>query len=99
FLVALAFVCGRRCLLPLGLLVPWLPEIVRASHASGITKASPIYPSPSPGSLRDTVVRLTFGEHGTAHAPGLRWLQFAGVAAVLVFAFRRAPRVLWVTAV
>jgi hypothetical protein len=28
----------------------------------------------------------------------LRWLQFAVVACVLVMAFRRAPRVLWVTA-
>ncbi|MFL5894207.1 MAG: hypothetical protein ACJ76Z_03720 [Thermoleophilaceae bacterium] len=98
FLIALAFVFGRRCLLPLALLVPWIPEITRASHATGITKVSPIYPNPSPGSLRDTVVRLAFGEHGTAHAAALRWLQFAVVAAVLVYAFRRAPRVLWIAA-
>ena len=98
FLIALSLVVGWRYLLPLLLLIPWIPEIVRAADATGVTKSSPIYPDPSPASLRDVVVRLTFGEHGTAHAAGLRWLQFALVASVLVVAFRRAPRVLWVTA-
>src|SRR3954451_23244372 len=67
FLVALSFVAGWRALLPLGLLIPWLPFIEDSD-----TKVAPAYPSPSPASLRDTVVRLAFGEHGTAHALTLR---------------------------
>ena len=93
FLVALSFVAGWRALLPIALLVPWLPQIHDAS-----TKVAPVYPSPSPASLRDTMVRLTFGEHGTAHALSLRWLQFLLVAAVCVWAFRRAPRMITVAA-
>jgi hypothetical protein len=93
FLVALSFVAGWRALLPLALLIPWLPFVGEAD-----TKVAPVYPDPSAASLRDTVVRLTFGEHGTAHAVGLRWLQFAVVAAVLVWAFSKAPRIITVTA-
>lgn len=99
FLVALAgalawsgMAARRRALLlglaPLALLVPWIPEIVRGADAVGETKVSPVYPGPSLGSLRDVVVRLTFGEHGTAHAVGLRWMQFLVVTAVLVAAAR-----------
>jgi hypothetical protein len=98
FLVALSLAVGWRALPPIAALAAWIPEISRASDATGMTKASPIYPDPSPASLRDTVVRLTFGEHGTAHAAGLRWLQFLLVAAVLVWAFRKAPRVITITA-
>jgi hypothetical protein len=94
FLVALSFVAGWRALLPIAVLIPWLPQIHDAP-----TKAAPVYPNPSPGSLRDTVVRLAFGEHGTAHALALRWLQFLLVAAVCVWAFRRAPRSLAVVAI
>jgi hypothetical protein len=102
FLIALAAaarVPWRRGLLPLLVLVPWIPEIARGADAVGHTKVSPVYPDPSLATLRDLVVRLTFGEHGTAHAAGLRWLQFLVVAAVLVWAFSRAPRLLWMTAV
>jgi hypothetical protein len=94
FLLALSFVAGWRALLPLALLIPWIPQIHDAP-----TKVAPTYPNPSPGSLRDTIVRLTFGEHGTANATTLRWLQFLFVAAVLVWAFRRAPRTISVVAV
>ena len=93
FLVALSFVAGWRALLPLALLIPWIPQIHDTT-----TKVAPVYPSPSAGTLRDTIVRLTFGEHGTAHSLGLRWLQFALVAAVVVWAFRRAPRIIGVAA-
>jgi hypothetical protein len=93
FLLALSFVAGWRALLPIALLIPWLPQI----HDTP-TKVAPVYPNPSPGTLRDTIVRLTFGEHGTANTASLRWLQFLLVAAVLVWAFRRAPRIVWVTA-
>jgi 4-amino-4-deoxy-L-arabinose transferase-like glycosyltransferase len=81
-----------RGLLPLLLLVPWIPEIERGADAVDVTKVSPTYPGPSLGALRDIVVRLTFGEHGTAHAAGLRWLQFLIVAAVLVVAARSLAR-------
>ena len=87
-----------RGLAPLLVLAVWIPEIVRGADRIDKTKVSPVYPGPSPGTLRDLVVRLSFGEHGTAHSPGLRWLQFALVAAVLLWAFARAPRVLWMTA-
>ena len=100
FLIAVAFAVGLerradalKALAPMLLLLAWIPFIEDSD-----TKVSPIYPDPSPGSLRDTLVRLTFGEHGTAHAVGLRWLQFALVVAVAVWAFRRAPRIIWLTA-
>lgn len=104
FLVALAFAIRPtkaelvRALAPLLTLVLWLPEALRGLDAVDVTKVSPIYPGPSPASLRDVVVRLAFGEHATADAVGLRWLQFVAITAVLVVAFRAAPRVLWVTA-
>jgi hypothetical protein len=94
FLVALSFVAGWRALLPIALLFPWLPFVSDAD-----TKVAPVYPNPSPATLRDTIVRLTFGEHGTAHAASVRWLQFLLVATVLVWAFRKAPRIITVTAV
>lgn len=94
FLVAISFVAGWRALLPIALLVPWLPFVENSS-----TKVDPVYPSPSPATLRDTVVRLTFGEHGTANAASLRWLQFLLVAAVCVWAFRKAPRIVTVAAI
>jgi hypothetical protein len=94
FLIALSFVAGWRALVPIALLAPWLPFIENSS-----TKVAPVYPNPSPASLRDTLVRLTFGEHGTANAITLRWLQFLLVAAVCVWAFRKAPRIITVTAI
>ena len=93
FLLALAPVVGWRALLPLPLLAAWLPAI-----GSSTTKVSPVYPDPGLGSLRDLVVRLTFGEHGTAHAAGLRWFQFVVVVVVLAVLVRKAPRIVWVAA-
>jgi hypothetical protein len=100
FLVALALAVGwerradaLKALAPLLLLVLWIPFIEDSN-----TKVDPVYPNPSPGTLRDTLVRLTFGEHGTAHGAGVRWLQFAIVVAVAVWAFRKAPRIVWLTA-
>jgi hypothetical protein len=94
FLVALSFAAGWRALLPIAVLIPWLPFI-----GDSDTKVAPVYPDPSPGTLRDTIVRLTFGEHGTANATSIRWLQFLFVAAVLVWAFRKAPRIVTLTAI
>jgi 4-amino-4-deoxy-L-arabinose transferase-like glycosyltransferase len=100
FLVALSFAVGwrnrgdaARTLAPLAVALVWIPFA-----AGSDTKVAPTYPDPSPASLRDTLVRLTFGEHGTAHNANLRWLQFVLVAAVCAWAFRKAPRIIWVTA-
>jgi hypothetical protein len=100
FIVALALAIGMerradtlKALAPLVLLLAWIPFTQDSD-----TKVAPIYPAPSPASLRDTVVRLTFGEHGTGDATSLRWLQFLLVAAVAVWAFSKAPRIVWLTA-
>jgi hypothetical protein len=101
FLIALALAIGwerradgLKALAPLVLLLAWLPLTEDSA-----TKVDPTYPNPSAASLRDTAVRLTFGEHGTADATSLRWLQFLLVAAVCVWAFRKAPRIITVTAI
>ncbi|HEX4734333.1 MAG TPA: hypothetical protein VH247_07960 [Thermoleophilaceae bacterium] len=100
FLIALAGAVGLerradalKALAPLVLLLTSIPFI-----ADSDTKVAPIYPNPSPASLRDTLVRLTFGEHGTANATSPRWLQFLLVAAVCVWAFSKAPRIITITA-
>jgi 4-amino-4-deoxy-L-arabinose transferase-like glycosyltransferase len=81
-----------RGLLPLLALAPLVPLVVHGAQAVGKTKVAPVYPAPSADTLRDLVVRLTFGEHGTAHGAGIRWLQFAAVAAVLLLAARALAR-------
>lgn len=87
-------------LAPFLALLPWIGQIDRSRDLAGVTKVDPSYPAPSPGSLRDTVVTLAFGEHGSAGAVGLRWLQFvglaivAGVALMLVARRSRAAAVL-----
>ena len=73
-------------LLPLATLLPWIGQINRAQQATGHTKVSPVFPGPSPGSLRDLTVRLVFGEHGSAAGAGVRWLQFLVVVAVVLAA-------------
>src|SRR3954447_4459391 len=65
-------------------LIPWIGEIEHSRDFAGVTKVDPTYPAPSPGSLRDTVVTLAFGEHGSGASVGLRWLQFLAIAVVLV---------------
>ncbi len=70
-------------LAPFLALLPWIGQIDRSRDLAGVTKVDPSYPAPSPGSLRDTVVTLAFGEHGSAGAVGVRWLQFLGVSALL----------------
>src|SRR3954470_16193624 len=95
FLLAIAIAMREwKAAAPIALLIPWIPAMVQANDSTGDTKVSPIYADPSAGTLRDTVVRLTFGEHGAAHASSLRWLQFTLVAAVCVWAFRKAPRMI-----
>ena len=94
FLIAIAIAFREwKAALPIALLIPWLPFTEDSE-----TKVAPIYPNPTPASLRDTTVRLVFGEHGTGHAAGVRWIQFALVVAVCVWAFRKAPRVIGLVA-
>ena len=81
----------RREILALGALpalalVPWLGEFARSLDALDQTKAAPIYPHPSPASVRDSIVPLFTGEHGTADSVGLRTAQFALIAAALAAA-------------
>lgn len=71
-------------LAPFLALAPWMGQIERSRDFAGVTKVDPTYPGPSPGSLRDTAVTLAFGQHGTAGAVGVRWVQFLAVAAVMV---------------
>ena len=82
-------------LAPFLALLPWIGEIDHSRDFAGITKVDPTYPGPSPGSLRDLVVRLAFGEHGSAGSTAVRWLQFLAIALVLGAALaviaRRSP--------
>ena len=92
--------------LPLLALLPWLGEFARSLDALDETKAAPIYPSPSLGSVRDSVVPLFTGEHGAADAAGPRTLQLAVIAAAITAAVvllaragkQRAIQLLGVTA-
>jgi hypothetical protein len=70
-------------LLPFLALLPWIGEIDHSRDLAGITKVDPTYPGPTPGSLRDTVVTLAFGEHGSAGSVAVRWLQFLAIALVV----------------
>lgn len=79
-----------RGALPALALLPWLPELGRGLDAIDETKASPVYPGLSPASLRDVTAALTFGEHGSANAAGLRWLQALAVVGGLAAAARLA---------
>jgi len=72
--------------LPVFALLPWLGEFVRSLDALDETKAAPMYPSPSPASLRDSIVPLFAGEHGTADSAGPRTVQFALIVAALTAA-------------
>ena len=82
-----------RGALPFLVLLPWLPELLRGLETIDETKASPVYPGLSPASLRDVVSALAFGEHGSADAGGVRWLQALAVLGALAAAARaaRAP--------
>ena len=57
-------------LAPFLALLPWIGEIDRSRDFAGVTKVDPTYPGPSPGSLRDSVVSLAFGEHGSSGSVG-----------------------------
>jgi hypothetical protein len=72
--------------LPVLALVPWIGQFARSVDALDETKAAPIYPSPSLASLRDSVVPLFTGEHGTAHSAALRTLEFTAIALALTVA-------------
>ena len=86
-LAALGRVPRRETLLlgaaPALALVPWIPELSRSLDALDETKVSPTYPGPSPGSVRDVVAPLFFGEHGAAGSGGVRAVQALAVLAAL----------------
>ena len=73
----------RLAPLPLLALLPWLGQLSRSLDALDETKVAPTYPGPGPGSLRDVVTPLAFGEHGAASGAAPRTLQFLALAAVL----------------
>ena len=73
-------------LLPAVALLPWIGEAMRSIDALDETKAAPIYPHPSPASLRDLTVPLFTGEHGAADSVGLRTGQFVLMIAALAAA-------------
>jgi 4-amino-4-deoxy-L-arabinose transferase-like glycosyltransferase len=83
-------------LAPMLLLAAWLPELARSLDFEGETKIAPRFPGASPGTVRDVVVSLFFGEEGATAAVGLRVLLFAGLVAALavtvVMLRRRAAR-------
>jgi hypothetical protein len=72
--------------LPVVALLPWIGEFLRSLDALDETKAAPIYPHPSPASLRDSTVPLFVGEHGASDSAGARTVQFALVVAALTAA-------------
>jgi len=72
--------------LPLLALLPWIGEFVRSVDALDETKAAPIYPSPSPASVRDSVVPLFTGEHGASDSAAARTAEFGLIVAALIAA-------------
>jgi 4-amino-4-deoxy-L-arabinose transferase-like glycosyltransferase len=70
-------------LAPFLALLPWIGEIDHSRKFAGVTKVDPTYPGPSPGSLRDSVVSLALGEHGSSGSVAVRWLQFLAIAIVV----------------
>jgi hypothetical protein len=67
------------------LYLPWLHQARRSLDALNHSKVAPHYPAPTPNGIRDTLVPLFFGEHGTAASGVLRWLQFLALAAGLAW--------------
>ncbi len=80
---ALRLRIGALGLLPLASLLPWIGQIERAQDALHHTKVLPVAPSPSPGTLRELIVRLALGEHGAGSSAGVRWLELLALAALL----------------
>jgi hypothetical protein len=81
--------------LPLLAIIPWIPQIVRGENAVGQTKLATPFAAPSPDTLRELTVSLTFGANGGTSSAAGQWLEFAvivvlaGAVAVLL---RRAIR-------
>jgi hypothetical protein len=65
------------------LFLPWVQQARRSIDALDESKVAPRYPGPTPGGIRDKLVPLFFGEHGTAHSHALRWLQLLAIVAAL----------------
>ena len=69
--------------IPVALLLPWVHQALRGLDALDESKVAPDYPAPTPNGIRDALVPLFFGEHGTADSPALRWLQLLALIAAL----------------
>jgi hypothetical protein len=64
-------------------LLPWVHQIGRSLDARGVTKVSPTYPNPSLSTLRNVIVPLVAGEHGSAHSLALRTIEFLAIVAAM----------------
>jgi MFS family permease len=99
FVVALLMIDRerRRRWLVLGiapgvLFAPWLGEFARAQDNLGVTKLESVARVPTPGSMRDAIVPLVFGEHGAAGSGLLRALQAVVVLGFVLWAIARLRR-------
>jgi 4-amino-4-deoxy-L-arabinose transferase-like glycosyltransferase len=66
-------------LAPFLTLLPWLPQLHRSIELEGRTKVLPRSPALTPGVVRDALVPLVFGQHGSAASPGVRTVQLSAV--------------------
>jgi 4-amino-4-deoxy-L-arabinose transferase-like glycosyltransferase len=56
-------------------IAPWIPQMIRAQDQVGKTKLHPMFATPSLTGLRETVIRLAFGEGGGTASVAGRWLE------------------------
>ena len=82
--------------LPFLAFLPWIPQVVDSHDALGATKIPFYGVSPTPGLIRNAIVPLVFGEHGSASSSSVRDLQALIIVAVVAYAcvwvWRRASR-------
>lgn len=71
-------------LLPFASLLPWIPQIERSQNYLGITKLPWVATAPTPGHLRDALVPLFFGEHGSGSG-AVRTVQVLLILAGLIW--------------
>jgi|GEM_PF-6437566 len=75
--------------LPFIAFLPWLPELIRSLNLIGKTK-TPLNPTkPSASMIRDAIVPLFFGQHGTAGSHALRDAQAVLVIGILAYSCGR----------
>jgi hypothetical protein len=72
--------------IPLLAFLPWTPELIRSLDDLGNTKLNLPSSGISAHMIRDALVTVFFGEHGSAASTALRSLQALGVIAALAYA-------------